>query len=87
MVFIYNFISSIFYGKRATQNPWNSNTLEWTAPVEHIHGNWYGELPTVYRWSYDYSKLNSDESDYVIAGQDFVPQNVPLQEGEEELNH
>ncbi len=87
IVFIYNFISSIFYGKRATQNPWNSNTLEWTAPVEHIHGNWYGELPTVYRWSYDYSKLNSDESDYVIAGQDFVPQNVPLQEGEEELNH
>ncbi|WP_445159336.1 hypothetical protein [Mesohalobacter salilacus] len=44
-------------------------------------------MPTVYRWSYDYSKLNSDESDYVIAGQDFVPQNVPLQEGEEELNH
>ncbi|MBS3738030.1 cytochrome c oxidase subunit I [Mesohalobacter halotolerans] len=87
IVFIYNFISSIFYGKRATQNPWNSNTLEWTAPVEHIHGNWYGKLPTVYRWSYDYSKLNSDESDYVIAGQDFVPQNVPLQEGEEELNH
>ncbi len=87
IVFIYNFISSIFYGKRATQNPWKSNTLEWTAPVEHIHGNWYGELPTVYRWSYDYSKLNSDESDYIIAGQDFVPQNVPLQEGEEELNH
>ncbi|MGX1023752.1 cytochrome c oxidase subunit I [Psychroflexus sp. MBR-150] len=87
IVFIYNFISSIFYGKRATQNPWKANTLEWTAPVEHIHGNWYGDLPTVYRWSYDYSKLNSDESDYVIAGQDFVPQNVPLQEGEEEMNH
>lgn len=87
IVFIYNFISSIFYGKRATKNPWNATTLEWTAPVEHIHGNWYGELPTVYRWSYDYSKLNADESDYVIPGQDFIPQNVPLQEGEEELNH
>lgn len=87
IVFIYNFISSIFYGKRATQNPWNATTLEWTAPVEHIHGNWYGELPKVYRWSYDYSKLNADESDYIIAGQDYVPQNVPLQEGEEELNH
>jgi cytochrome c oxidase subunit 1 len=87
IVFIYNFISSIFYGKRASQNPWNSTTLEWTAPVEHIHGNWYGDLPKVYRWSYDYSKLNADESDYVIAGQDYIPQNVPLQEGEEELNH
>jgi len=87
IVFIYNFINSIFYGKRATRNPWKANTLEWTAPVEHIHGNWYGELPTVYRWSYDYSKLNADESDYVIPGQDFIPQNVPLHEGEEELNH
>ena len=87
IVFIYNFINSIFYGKRATKNPWNATTLEWTAPVEHIHGNWYGELPTVYRWSYDYSKLNADENDYVIAGQDFIPQNVPLQEGEEEMNH
>jgi cytochrome c oxidase subunit 1 len=32
----YNFFSSIFYGKKSVQNPWNSNTLEWTAPVEHI---------------------------------------------------
>ncbi len=87
LVFIYNFISSIFYGKRAPQNPWNATTLEWTAPVEHIHGNWYGDLPKVYRWSYDYSKLNKDESDYVIAGQDFIPQNIPLQDNEEEMNH
>ncbi len=87
LFFIYNFIHSIFYGKRAEKNPWKSNTLEWTAPVEHIHGNWYGELPTVYRWPYDYSKLNEDESDYVIAGQDFIPQDVPLQKNEEELGH
>jgi cytochrome c oxidase subunit 1 len=40
LVFIYNFISSIFYGKKAPQNPWKATTLEWTAPVEHIHGNW-----------------------------------------------
>ncbi|MGM0635547.1 MAG: cytochrome c oxidase subunit I [Bacteroidota bacterium] len=87
LFFIYNFVYSIFYGQKATKNPWKSNTLEWTAPVEHIHGNWYGELPKVYRWSYDYSKLNKDETDYVIPGQDFIPQNVPLQEGEEESAH
>jgi cytochrome c oxidase subunit 1 len=40
---LYNFFSSIFYGKKSVQNPWNSNTLEWTAPVEHIHGNWPGD--------------------------------------------
>jgi len=79
LVFLYNFISSIFYGKKAEQNPWKSNTLEWTAPVEHLHGNWPGALPSVHRWAYDYSKPGHDV--------DFVPQNVPLKEGEEELQH
>lgn len=87
LVFLYNFISSIFYGKKAPQNPWNSTTLEWTTPVEHIHGNWPGAIPEVYRWSYDYSKLNKDGDDYVIPGQDYAPQNIPLQENEEEMNH
>lgn len=86
LVFLYNFIHSIFYGKKATQNPWKSNSLEWTTPVEPIHGNWPGEIPTVYRWSYDYSKTN-ENGDYVIPGQDYAPQNIPLQKGEEELNH
>ena len=79
LVFLYNFFSSIFYGKRAVQNPWKSNTLEWTAPVEHIHGNWPGEIPEVHRWPYDYSKPGHDE--------DFVPQHIPMKEGEEELHH
>ncbi|WP_074409698.1 cytochrome c oxidase subunit I [Aquimarina megaterium] len=86
LVFLYNFISSIFYGKKAVQNPWKSNTLEWTTPVEHMHGNWPGEIPHVHRWPYDYSKTN-ENGEYVIAGQDFVSQIIPLQEGEEEMHH
>ncbi|WP_109301501.1 cbb3-type cytochrome c oxidase subunit I [Aquimarina sp. AU474] len=86
LVFLYNFISSIFYGKKAVRNPWNSNTMEWTTPVEHMHGNWPGEIPHVYRWPYDYSKTN-ENGEYVIAGQDFVSQITPLQEGEEEMHH
>ncbi|UNY99265.1 cbb3-type cytochrome c oxidase subunit I [Zhouia spongiae] len=86
LVFVYNFIHSIFYGKKATQNPWNATTLEWTTPVEHVHGNWPGEIPEVHRWAYDYSKTN-ENGEYVLAGQDFVPQTVPLQPNEEELNH
>lgn len=87
LVFLYNFFHSMFYGKKATQNPWKSNTLEWTTPIEPVHGNWPGAIPSVYRWSYDYSKMNEDGTDYVIAGQDYIPQNVPLQKNEEELNH
>ncbi|MGA0031034.1 MAG: cytochrome c oxidase subunit I [Flavobacteriaceae bacterium] len=86
LVFVYNFIHSIFYGQKGEQNPWKSNTLEWTAPTEHIHGNWPGEIPEVHRWSYDYSKTYEDGS-YIIEGQDFVPQHIPLQQNEEELNH
>jgi cytochrome c oxidase subunit 1 len=52
-----------------------------------VHGNWDGPIPHVHRWPYDYSKLNKDESDYVIAGQDFVPQHIPLRDNEEEMNH
>ncbi|MHB8207573.1 cytochrome c oxidase subunit I [Mucilaginibacter sp.] len=70
VAFLYNFITSIFWGKKTTQNPWEANTLEWTAPVEHIHGNWPGEIPTVYRWPYDYSKPGAEH--------DYIPQTTPL---------
>ena len=76
LIFLFNFFYSIFRGPKAIQNPWKANTLEWTTPVEHIHGNWPGELPTVHRWPYDYSKPGASE--------DYISQNVPLAEGEEE---
>lgn len=79
LVFLFNFFYSMFYGQKTVQNPWRSNTLEWTAPIEHIHGNWPGEIPEVHRWAYDYSKPGHDE--------DFVPQNVPMKPGEEVLHH
>ncbi|WP_240920084.1 cytochrome c oxidase subunit I [Sphingobacterium chungjuense] len=69
VAFLWNFFASIWLGKRAPQNPWNSNTLEWTTPVEHFHGNWPGEIPEVHRWPYDYSKPGHDE--------DFIPQHIP----------
>ena len=68
--FLYNFIHSIFWGKKATENPWEANTLEWTTPVEHLHGNWPGEIPSVYRWPYDYSKPGAES--------DFIMQTTPL---------
>jgi len=69
-VFLFNFVYSIFKGRRATENPWHSNTLEWTTPVNPGHGNWPGAIPTVYRWPYDYSKPGAPE--------DFIPQHIPF---------
>jgi len=76
LIFLFNFFFSIFRGQEASQNPWKANTLEWTTPVEHVHGNWPGALPEVHRWAYDYSNPNYEE--------DFVPQTVPLKAGEED---
>ncbi|NIJ46331.1 cytochrome c oxidase subunit 1 [Wenyingzhuangia heitensis] len=82
IVFLVNFFMSIYKGKVASQNPWRSNTLEWTTPVEHVHGNWPGEIPEVFRWPYDYSKV--DENGEYIFGEDYIMQTVPLKAGEEE---
>ncbi len=73
LIFVINFFYSIWKGKKmTTKNPWDATTLEWTTPIEPIHGNWPGNLPTVHRWAYDYNK---DE-------REFVSQIVPLEEGE-----
>ncbi|MCS6823121.1 MAG: cbb3-type cytochrome c oxidase subunit I [Cytophagaceae bacterium] len=79
-IFLFNFFYSIFRGRRAPQNPWKSNTLEWTAPINPGHGNWPGEIPHVYRWAYDYSKPG--------AADDYIPQNIPFsQTPESNLPH
>ncbi|MFN8313494.1 MAG: cbb3-type cytochrome c oxidase subunit I [Cyclobacteriaceae bacterium] len=72
LLFIFNFFYSMFRGRLAPANPWDSNTLEWTTPRQPGHGNWPGAIPTVYRWPYDYSKPGAKE--------DFIPQTVPFSE-------
>ncbi len=74
LIFLFNFFYSMFRGPKSEQNPWGSNTLEWTTPMAHTHGNWPGALPIVHRWPYDYSKPGKER--------DFVPQTIPLAEGE-----
>ncbi|MCU0430520.1 MAG: cbb3-type cytochrome c oxidase subunit I [Cytophagaceae bacterium] len=74
-IFLFNFFYSIFRGRRSPLNPWKSNTLEWTTPINPGHGNWPGEIPHVYRWSYDYSKPG--------AADDFIPQHIPFSQTKE----
>jgi cytochrome c oxidase subunit 1 len=67
--FLFNFFWSMRRGKRATENPWLSNTLEWTVPSPPPHGN-FAELPTVYRGPYEYASPGRTE--------DYWPQNAPI---------
>jgi cytochrome c oxidase subunit 1 len=57
------------FGAKAPMNPWNSNTLEWSAPSPPPHLNWGPRLPTVYRGPYEYSSPESND--------DFLPQWQP----------
>ncbi|MDJ0850564.1 MAG: cbb3-type cytochrome c oxidase subunit I [Myxococcota bacterium] len=67
-VFIYNFFKSLARGEKAPKNPWEANTLEWTAESPPPHGNW-PELPKVYRGPYEYSVPDREK--------DYWPQNEP----------
>lgn len=63
LLFIYNFFYSMYRGKAAQDNPWEANTLEWTAPTPPPHGNFLTP-PTVYRGPYEYSVPDRDKDWY-----------------------
>jgi cytochrome c oxidase subunit 1 len=68
--FVVNLFWSLFAGKKAEANPWQANTLEWSAPSPPPHGNWGEHLPTVYHGPYEYSVPEVVE--------DYSPQDRPL---------
>ncbi len=77
MLMVINFFYSIYRGRKMkTRNPYDANTLEWTTPIEGIHGNWPGRIPSVHRWAYDYGKF----------GERHIPQYVPVSEAEVEAD-
>ncbi len=72
-LFLFNIIWSLRNGKKADPNPWKATSLEWQTPdTPPKHLNWGPELPTVYRWAYDYSVPGSS--------QDYLPQNMSQEE-------
>jgi cytochrome c oxidase subunit 1 len=68
VLFFVNFVWSLLRGKKAEDNPYRANTLEWTVPSPPPHGN-FAELPTVYRGPYEYSHPDRKL--------DYWPQNEP----------
>jgi cytochrome c oxidase subunit 1 len=67
--FLVNFFWSLIAGKKAERNPWQANTLEWTAASPPPHGNFEAQ-PTVYRGPYEYSSPDVKE--------DWLPQDKNL---------
>ncbi|QDZ01457.1 cytochrome c oxidase subunit I [Nitratireductor mangrovi] len=76
IVFLFNLVWSLRFGREAGGNPWRATTLEWQTPTTPPpHGNWGDKLPIVYRWAYDYSVPGAPE--------DFIAQNDPGPGGRE----
>ena len=62
--FIINFFWSIKHGKKASDNPWEATTLEWTTTSPPPHGN-FATLPVVRRGPYEYS-VPSQPKDFMM---------------------
>ncbi|HET9985493.1 MAG TPA: cbb3-type cytochrome c oxidase subunit I [Longimicrobiales bacterium] len=71
LLFAFNFLWSLFKGRKAEVNPWHANSLEWTAPSPPPHGN-FAVTPIVYRGPYEYSSPDSEL--------DYLPQDRPATE-------
>ncbi len=69
LLFLFNFFYSLKGGRKAEDNPWQANTLEWTAIHPIPHGN-FAALPAVYRGPYEYSAPEVEE--------DWLPQTRKL---------
>ena len=71
LIFVINFFWSMWKGRRAGANPWESTSLEWTIPSPPPHDN-FGEMePVVNHGPYEYSVPG--------AARDFVPQTAPVE--------
>src|ERR1700690_2913593 len=65
LIFLWNLLSSMRNGKKATDNPWESTTLEWTTATPPPHDNFGGQPPVVYHGPYEYAVPGAPR-DYVM---------------------
>src|SRR5438094_52787 len=65
VLFYFNLIWSLFWGKKASDNPWEATTLEWTTATPPPHDNFAGHVPIVYRGPYEFS-VPGAPNDYVM---------------------
>jgi cytochrome c oxidase subunit 1 len=64
-IFVINLFWSMFKGPKASDNPWEATTLEWTTATPPPHDNFGGKTPVVYHGAYEYSVPGAPK-DYVM---------------------
>jgi cytochrome c oxidase subunit I len=64
-IFLFNLFWSMKFGKKASDNPWEATTLEWTTATPPPHDNFGGHIPVVHNGPYEYSVPGAPR-DYVM---------------------
>src|SRR6201988_2665640 len=64
-IFLFNLFWSMKFGAKASDNPWEATTLEWTTSTPPPHDNFGGHTPVVYNGPYEYSVPGAPK-DYVM---------------------
>lgn len=72
-LFIYNFFRSIWAGEKASANPWEVGTLEWTLPSPPVHHN-FDTVPQVVRGPHHFA----DPAALKALNRDWVSQHEVL---------
>jgi cytochrome c oxidase subunit 1 len=65
LIFLFNLFHSRFWGKPASQNPWDGTSLEWSIPSPPPWNNFGDVHPVVYHDSYQYG-VKGSKGDYVM---------------------
>ena len=65
IIFLINLFWSLKKGARATENPWEATTLEWTIPSPPPFDNFAGKHPVVHHGPYEYG-VPGAEKDFVM---------------------
>jgi len=66
LIFLYNLIHSRFWGKLATDNPWESTSLEWTTTSPPPYDNFGGRHPIIYHDPYQFGVQTASGTDYIM---------------------
>src|SRR5882672_2829370 len=64
-IFLFNLFWSMKRGEKASDNPWEATTLEWTTATPPPHDNFGGLTPVVYNGPYEYSVPGAPQ-DYLM---------------------
>jgi cytochrome c oxidase subunit 1 len=64
-IFLFNLFWSMWKGPKASDNPWEATTLEWTTATPPPHDNFGGQTPVVNHGPYEYNVPGAPK-DYVM---------------------